>query len=1423
MSMSDKYIGLDIGSSTIKMITLQSIDGRFRIINKIVVEHFNDLTGTLNSIFQNHNLELIGGVCVTGSMSSSSKFYRIPSKYARLKGFKFLADIDNCAVISIGHKTNSILEVSEGKIHSYTENSKCAQGSGSFLLNILSRLNTPISALNSDEVTLHKAVNLSGRCPVLIKTSITHKHNTGESKEGIVAGLLDVITDNLLAGLKLDSKINHLLLTGRVSNIRRIRNNINSYCLAGGIKLLEEQEAHYYIDAIGCAVAAAEKGIPLLISDNIFSSSSKNGWNKTAPLKQFLDNVERKEIVKEENLVNVPSKIIAALDIGSTGSKLVILDYATKNILYEDYTKTSGEPIAAVKELLVKAISTLEQMNEVKLLAVTGSGRILIGSMLKSLYGENKVYVVNEIIAHTAGALHYDDTVDTIFEIGGQDSKYIRISNGSIIDFALNEACSAGTGSFLEELCSRFPDYFDFRKLDELALNAESGIELGQHCSVFILDVIEKAVAANCTKESIAVGLFDSIIANYMNRVKRNRSIGVKIFCQGMPFSMESLGCAVARFTGGKIVIPASPGTVGALGAALLAGKMLPDSGEDYIDVRVIFNVNQVRKEEFICNSTKGCSSSGLKCAIEKVSFKYDNELRECYWGGSCSLWEKNRGTDISSSIVDPFAERSLLIESIKNRLPHDFQLKSIGITDKFFLHELFPFFTSFFSNLGLNIITENDQSNISITKGRRDTYITMCSPALQGIGALNSFYEKKLDYIFNPIFINSLNSFEGERTSSCPIVQGSAYHFKNSKSEEHYPELISPVIKIGKGDINSIEFFDSCKSIGRTLGKKSKEVKEAYNAAVIVQEKFMTDCKKIGNDAIKFCEENNKIPVVVLGKLYSIHHQFLNSNVPNYLRSLGMVPIPMDCFSSTEELPDFSSVYWGYAQYALAASFQIRNSERIFSVLCTNYSCGPDSFLESYYNYIMKGKPSLIIENDGDTGNIGTKMRLEILLHCIKEYIGKSNERVNNDIANVFRRSRLKLLHLRNTNDKILLPYIGYSSNVVAAVVRGSGIACEALPQPNNESLALGKRFTSGKECLPMSVTLGSLLHYINSNGFRNGQNKLFYFMPGSEGPCRFGNYNILDRLIIKHLGLEERVSILSSADDDLFDGMPASFTAIVYLALVGIDNLVAAANYIRPIENTRGETDKVFQKYYSLLIQVLENTNCFQISNSRLLSEVISGNLFGLAKLFQKAAAEYSLLGTDKKVKTVSLDGALYVRLDPFSNQNMAQKLEERGLRIKQVPFTEWLDFLNLSSEDGKSKLAPKKMLNKYVKYRIRKIPNSILCKELGMPEFPKLKNEIEEISQFIGFDSIGEAILSIGGTMVQYKAGKVDALMNLGPSECLQCKIADSIIKNALCKKKIHAKSIEFNGDMMDESAIDDFVYDIENNLFSKVRTD
>ena len=368
-----------------------------------------------------------------------------------------------------------------------------------------------------------------------------------------------------------------------------------------------------------------------------------------------------------------------------------------------------------------------------------------------------------------------------------------------------------------------------------------------------------------------------------------------------------------------------------------------------------------------------------------------------------------------------------------------------------------------------------------------------------------------------------------------------------------------------------------------------------------------------------------------------------------------------------------------------------------------------------------------------------------------------------------------------------------------------------QALPQPTNEALTLGKRFTSGKECLPMSITIGNLLHYIYTNRLLEQNNKIYYFMPGSDGPCRFGNYHILDKLILNNLGLQDKVSILSTSDDELFEGMPSSLNAIIYLALISIDNLVACSDFIRPIENKFGETNNLFNHYYSIIIDRLENINCFSISINKLIFEILVENLFGFAKLFENISQDYSILKTSRKVKTVSLDGALYVRLDPFTNQNIAQKLESLGLRIKHVPFTEWLDFLNSFNDNEHQKNKIQNLFNDYLRKTIRTIPNSIVHTNLGVPRFPELETKLKEISPLIGSESVGEAILSIGSSMALNKKSQIDGIINICPFECLQCKVADSIIKDS--STNIITKSIEFNEGPISPTLITDFVFDLE----------
>jgi predicted nucleotide-binding protein (sugar kinase/HSP70/actin superfamily) len=660
---------------------------------------------------------------------------------------------------------------------------------------------------------------------------------------------------------------------------------------------------------------------------------------------------------------------------------------------------------------------------------------------------------------------------------------------------------------------------------------------------------------------------------------------------------------------------------------------------------------------------------------------------------------------------------------------------------------------------------------------------------------------------------VNSPNFGNDKKSTNCPIIQGSSYLFKNSLEERIKCNLLNPIIKIGKGNLHSTEFINSCKIIANLFGVSNRKWKIAFENAIEVQNNYHSNCYELGDSALEYCRANNIKPVVILGKLYSIYNSQLNSNIPNYLRELGILPIPMDCYRINESTPIFQNIYWGYSQNVLRAVYQISESQNIYSILCTNYSCGPDSFLENFYNYIMKGKVSLIIENDGEAGNSGIKMRLEIFQHCIKEKRKNDSGSSHINIDEIFKDLNIRLNDVFKSTNKLLLPCIGYSSSIVAACLRGSSINAEALPVPDKETLDFGRMYTSGKECFPMSVTLGSLLQYIHRSEFPKGNNKIFYFLPGSEGPCRFGNYNLLDKIIIENLGLQKRVIVLSPANQEFFNEMPSSLNALIYLSLILIDHLVACANYIRPVETLPGETKKLFEYYHSKLIQQLEDIDCYKISNNKLIWEIVSGNLFGFTKFLHCVAKDFSSIYSKRKIQTVAIDGALYVRLDPFSNQNIVGKIESNCLRVEQVPFTEWLDFLNIVDQPTDNKWDFGSLLNKLLKSRIRYISNRILYKEAGIPKFLNLKRQIKEISSYIGFEAIGEAILSIGGSIINSRKGKVDAILNIGPNECLQCKIAESILAQNYKKNNLITKSIEFNGDPIDPKLIEDFVYDVK----------
>ncbi|MBW2277964.1 MAG: CoA activase, partial [Deltaproteobacteria bacterium] len=979
--------------------------------------------------------DTVDAAAVTGRMSRQLQLPRIPLKQAQLAGYEHFVDQGSATVVSIGSHGFSVLELRSSNVEVFRENSRCSQGTGNFLRQLIERFNMTVEEASEVCEKVTDPAPLSGRCPVILKTDMTHLANKGEPRERILAGLYDAVCENVQVLIKPRVSPAKVVLIGGVARSKRIREHFRKFLKRHEMELHQlDGDDGLFFEAVGCAAAAAERPEPVPALGDLKSEAEEHELDAIPALKTFLHRVRRLE-PRSHVTGDDETPLILGFDIGSTGSKAVALDMMLAEAIWEGYVSTNGAPVKAAQALMQQFVDSEFAERSVLAVGVTGSGREIVGSLMSTCYGADSVFVLNEIAAHAEGALHFDPRVDTIFEIGGQDAKYIRLTQGRVIDAAMNEACSAGTGSFIEEQGRKFSGIDDVVQLGEEALRAERGVSLGQHCSVFMAEIIDSAVAVGVPQRAIVAGIYDSIIQNYLNRVKGSRSVGRVIFCQGMPFSSDSLAAAVARQTGSEVIVPPNPGTVGALGIALLTHKELYLDQRDALSPSRFLAAEVIKKDVFVCKSKKGCGGAGNRCRIDRIRTLVDGVEQKFTWGGGCSRYDKGTGKKkLPDRAPDPFREREELVATIRERCSAKRGNRTVALTDEFVLKSLFPFFATYVYELGLDPIFADVADQLTLKRGIEDANVPFCAPMQQYHGLASQMVERGPDILFLPMVRHIPRVKDEPWARLCPIVQGSADMLKWDLGREVDCQIVSPVFNVGREGLRSPLFEESCEAMARELGIDGDGWRAAYERGVGVQEEFDEACLVLGQRALDFCADKNITPIVVLGRTYTIYNTVLNSNVPTILREQGAVPIPVDCYPVNDEIPVFYRMYWGYGQRNLRAAHQIRRNPGVYSMYCSNYSCGPDSFNVHFYSYIMEGKPFAIIETDGHSGDAGTKTRIEAFLYCV-------HEDQRSDLASRNGSKDFKSLHehtetvpgIHERNAIVLIPRMGPSADVLA------------------------------------------------------------------------------------------------------------------------------------------------------------------------------------------------------------------------------------------------------------------------------------------------------------------------------------------------------------------------------------------------------
>lgn len=1334
------YIGFCVGSSSISYF-----DGK----EGKNISHNGDPIAVLKKLIP----ELLnkGRIIVTGrrgrknlNLPKISEVEATEMAYRNLQ--KKYGDVD--AIVSAGSENFILYTVNSRKIITgiYTGN-KCASGTGEFFLQQIKRMDISLETANIINTSDH--YELSSRCSVFCKSDCTHALNKGLPKELVLNGLGKVMADKIIE-LAHKAKSKKILLIGGAS-----KNKLMLRYLKDGLDIIVPEEALYF-EALGAREWGKENQ-PEELNTEIFREIESE-----FPLLKPLSEFERQVEFKEMNFAKAikDDECILGVDVGSTTTKAILFRIKDKAILAGIYLRTLGDPVRAARNCYEGIENQLNVRIRITGIGVTGSGRKLVGLHAKT----EAVY--NEIMAHATAASYFDREVDTVFEIGGQDAKYTYLVNTVPADYAMNEACSAGTGSFLEEAAKEALD-IDYTEIGELAMRSKKPPNFSDQCAAFIGSDIKTAVHEGISKEDICAGLVYSICMNYINRVKGNRPVGKKIFVQGGVSYNRAVPVAMAALTGKAVVVPPHPGLIGAYGVALMVIKNIElgllSPGEFFLDELAAREVNY--EKSFICPG--GREKCDRKCSVRIINI--DGEKYP--FGGSCNKYENVvRNLVIDSSEYNYLRRRELKIFDTTENTGQ----KTVGISKSFAMNSLFPLFYSFFRRLGFKVVLpdESDRSGWERQKA------AFCFPLELSHGYLFALLSKDPDYLFVPAIRGLKVENSDNYNVFCPFVQSEPDILKTAFPELDENKLIAPNLDFSRG----IELEkDKFEELAVFLGKSPSEGFTAFEEALKHYKKVRRELKAIGKEFLNKVKEN-EFGLVVFGRSYNAFSSQSNMSIPEKLASRGIPVISLDCLPYEQE-EDYKGMYWAWGEMILKAARYIKKTPKLFGVYITNFSCGPDSFLISYFRDIMGIKPSLVLELDSHTADAGIETRIEAFVDVVKSHLVAKNKEDQKTFDKPFTRikkNRLEIvtikgevLSLTDKKVKLVIPSMGeFGSLCLAASFKHYGVETEVCPVADIKEFSLGKGNSLSKECLPLQLTLGNLIRQLEEN--RNDDKVILFFMPKTMGPCRFGQYSVFMNHWLERNKADNCV-LFSLDSENAYAGIGNAFKLRIWISMVLADVFSDVENALLVMAKEKEAAKKAIEEAKKELLKSIETEPIREIFKK--LEEVV-------AKL-----SHIEKKGTIATVPRVLITGEIYVRKDEFSRKNLEVIMADNGIIAHVSPIHEWVyytDYLflkKLTSPDASTADRIKKNLElrikRFVEKRLKKIFEKSGLYNIHMVD---IESVVETASDYLSPKLTGEAIIT-AGTALHEILKEYDGILSIGPFGCMPSKIAEAVIKRGV----------------------------------------
>lgn len=1258
-------VGLDVGSTTVKIVVL---DDENKVLYSEYKRHYSDIRRTIKEVLEEAYKKFKDRkICIMVSGSGGlaiSKWLEIP----------FIQEVIACseAVQKFIPSTDVAIELGgeDAKITYFKGgieqrmNGTCAGGTGAFIDQMASLLQTDASGLN-ELAKKHKTIYpIAARCGVFAKSDIQPLLNEGAAKEDIAASIFQSVVNQTISGLACGRPIrgNVAYLGGPLYFLSQLRERFSKTLNLNEDQIIFPDNSHYFV-SIGAAISAREEESILfeeiykkLPSLNEFSSNEVKRldplFNNDEEYKQFNERHSKNKATME-SLENYKGNCFLGIDAGSTTTKVTLVGKEGQ-ILYYFYGSNEGNPLQQVIKILKELYSIMP--SEVKIVnsAVTGYGEGLIKEALKVDIGEI------ETVAHYKAAQYFLPGVDFILDIGGQDMKCLKVKDGVIESIMLNEACSSGCGSFIETFAKSLNmGIEDFAKE---ALSADRPVDLGSRCTVFMNSRVKQAQKEGASVGDISAGLSYSVIKNALFKVIKIRNpeeMGNKIIVQGGTFYNDSVLRSFEKISSREVVRPDIAGIMGAFGCALIAKERYCEEYETTI--MPLEDLNEFKTEVIL----RRCGACSNNCLLTINKFSDGSKFVS---GNRC---EKGAGKQIlNKDIPNMFEYKYNRLFDYKPLSREEAKRGVVGIPRVLNMYENYPFWFTFFTKLGFRVEL-SPKTNKKIYEKGIETIPSesACYPAKLTHGHIMSLLEKDIDAIFYPSVVYEKKEYE-ESTNhyNCPIVISYPEVIKNNVDmiKEKNIKFISPFISLD----NDKALVKRMCDVFAEFKIDKNDISDALNESWKEQRNFKNDIRKKGEEILEYLDKTGKKGVVLGGRPYHLDNE-INHGIPEVITNLDMAVLTEDSIAHLADIERPLRVVdqWTYHSRLYAAASFVAKRENIELIQLNSFGCGVDAVTTDMVQEILENNNKVYTALKIDeVNNLGAaRIRLRSLKAAIDEReknnikpreIKKSQERV------IFTKEMRK-------NHTILAPQMSpIHFDILEPMFEHFGYNLKIIPKVDEKVIEEGLKYVNNDACYPSIMTVGQIMHELKYGG--HDLNNTSVIITQTGGGCRATNYIAFIRKALVDANMEQiPVISLNASGMEKNPGFKATIP-MINKAIMGLcygDLFMRLLYRVRPYESIKGSAEELYKKWNEVCKESL-------IKDGK---KAFKKNVENIVRDFDNL----SLNNIDKP--KVGLVGEILVKFHPDANNHIVDIIESEG---GEAVMPDLLDFFLYCSHNANFK---------------------------------------------------------------------------------------------------------------------------------------